>query len=101
MKQKLQKIAFYYFVAASVSAYLITVISLIANQNWHEYFVSPVYLYCQLLPAGSILGMPTEIILSCLSCLFVSVLYSILPKKRIIQCSHSPYCWGILFYWPL
>ncbi|MBQ9781091.1 MAG: hypothetical protein IJW00_09125 [Clostridia bacterium] len=73
MKQKLQKIAFYYFVAASVSAYLITVISLIANQNWHEYFVSPVYLYCQLLPAGSILGMPTEIILSILPLLFVCV----------------------------
>lgn len=73
MKQKLQKIAFYYFVISSVAAYLVTAISLIANQNWYEYFVSPVYLYCHLLYAGIKLKMPGEIILSILPLLFICV----------------------------
>lgn len=73
MKPKLQKIAFYYFVLAAVAAYLVTAISLIANQNWYEYFVSPVYPYCQLLVAGIVLNRPVEIALSILPFLFICV----------------------------
>ncbi len=82
MKKKVQTIAFYYFVIASVAAYLVTAISLIANQNWYEYFVSPVYLYCQLLPAGVVLGLPTEIILSILPLLFICVSFVLYLTKN-------------------
>ena len=82
MKQKLHKIAFYYFIFASIAAYLITAVSLIVNQNWHEYFVSPVQLYCQLLSAGSILGMPLEIILSLLPLLFICISFVLYLKKN-------------------
>ena len=73
MKQKLQKIAFYYFVIASVAAYLITIVSVFADLNWFEYLVSPVHPYCQLLAAGSLFGRPLAIILSLLPLLFVGV----------------------------
>jgi len=81
MKQRLQKIAFYYFVFASLAAYLFTVISLLANQNWHEYFISPAYLFCQLLAAGWILGMPIEIILSVLPLAFICIGFVLYLKK--------------------
>lgn len=82
MKQKLQKIAFYYFVFSTVAAYLVTVISAIAGLNWYEYVVSPVYLYCQLLPAGVTMGMPMEIILSLIPFLFVCVSFILYLKKN-------------------
>ena len=82
MKQKLHKIAFYYFIFASIAAYLITAVSLIANQNWHEYFVSPVHLYCQLLAAGAVLRMPAEIILSLLPLLFICISFVLYLKKN-------------------
>ena len=50
---------------------------MLADLNWFEYFVSPVHPYCQLLAAGSILGMPLEIILSLLSLLFICVSYTL------------------------
>ncbi len=95
MKQRLHKIAFFYFVFASIAAYLITVVSLIANQNWHEYFVSPVHLYCQLFAAGFILEMPVEILLSALPFLFVCVSFVLyLMKKRLYSAFALPVLLG-------
>lgn len=82
MKQKIQKITFYYLIFASFAAYLITAISLLANRNWYEYFVSPVYLYCQLFVAGSRLGMPLKIILSLLPLLFVGISFVLYLTKN-------------------
>lgn len=95
MKQRLHKIAFYYFIFASIAAYLITAASLIANRNWHEFFVSPVHLYCQLFAAGSILGMPAEIVLSILPLLFVCVSFVLyLMKNRLYSAFALPVLLG-------
>lgn len=82
MKKRFREIMFYYFVFSTLAAYLITVISIAAHQNWHQYFVSPVYSYCQLLAAGGALELPMEIILSILPLLFVCISFILYCLKK-------------------
>ena len=82
MKRKLQQIAFFYVTISSVAAYLLTAVSVLAHQNWHEYFVTPAYLFCQLLAAGWILKMPAEVILSLLPLVFICIGFVLYLKKN-------------------